>query len=82
MRLSLPPKEKNMLKPVTLLALIVLALGSAAVLPLATANPTDRFLARKTYKRRCTNYKCKMVSESTKPIFKCPHCGSSTVPVK
>jgi len=65
-----------------LLALTVLALGSAAVLPLATANPIVPVLAQKTYKRRCTNYKCKMVSESTKPIFKCPHCGSSTVPVR
>lgn len=36
---------------------------------------------QKTYKRRCTNSKCKQVSESTKPIFKCPFCGSSTVPM-
>lgn len=36
--------------------------------------------AVKTYKRRCTNYKCKKVSEGTQPIFKCPFCGASTVP--
>jgi Zn finger protein HypA/HybF involved in hydrogenase expression len=36
---------------------------------------------QKTYNRRCTNFKCKQVSESTQPIFKCPFCGSSTVPV-
>lgn len=71
-----------MMKSVTLLALAVLALGLVAVLPLATANPIDPVSAQKTYKRRCTNYKCKIVSEGTKPIFKCPHCGSSTVPVK
>ena len=71
-----------MMKSVILLTLVVLTLGSVAVLPLATANPIDPVSAQKTYKRRCTNYKCKMVSESTKPIFKCPHCGSSTVPVK
>lgn len=38
-------------------------------------------LFQKTYKRRCTNSKCKQVSESTKSIFKCPFCGSSTVPM-
>ena len=43
------------------------------------ASPQERF--QKTYKRRCTSSKCKQVSESTKPIFKCPFCGSSTVPV-
>ncbi len=36
--------------------------------------------ARKTYKRRCTNYKCKAITEGTQPIFKCKICGSSTVP--
>jgi hypothetical protein len=38
--------------------------------------------ARKTYKRRCTNYKCKAITEGTQPIFKCKICGSSTVPHK
>ena len=38
--------------------------------------------AAKTYKRRCTNYKCKKISEGTQPIFKCPFCGSQTVPQK
>ena len=45
------------------------------------AREAEPIAAQKTYKWRCSNYKCKIVSESTKPIFKCPHCGSSTVPV-
>jgi hypothetical protein len=38
--------------------------------------------AAKTYKRKCTSSKCGVISEKTQPIFKCPICGSSTVPVK
>ncbi len=70
------------MRSATLLAIVVLALGSIAAIPLATAHPIGPVFAQKTYKRRCTNYKCKMVSESKKPIFKCPRCGSSTVPVE
>ena len=70
------------MRSATLLTVVVLALGSIAAIPLATANPIGPISAQKTYKRRCTNYKCKMVSESTKPIFKSTHCGFSTVPVK
>lgn len=38
--------------------------------------------AAKTYKRRGTNFRCKKISEGTQPIFKCPFCGSQTVPQK
>ena len=47
------------------------------------ANDNDRdvkVVARKTYKRRCTNIKCKAITEGTQPIFKCKICGSNTVP--
>jgi hypothetical protein len=48
---------------------------------MAIGQESDPETLRKTYKRRCTNFKCKKVSESTQSIFKCPFCGSSTVPV-
>ena len=52
-----------------------------AVMPSVSATDTNPVAAAKTYKRRCTNSKCRIVSEGGNPIFKCPHCGSSTVPV-
>ena len=61
---------------------VLLALHAATTTAIGTATAADPIAATKTYKRRCTNYKCKIVTESTKPYFKCPHCGSSTVPVK
>jgi hypothetical protein len=64
-----------------LACLLVVGTTSAVVATsVDTASPTAA--AVKTYKRRCTNYKCKKVSEGTQPIFKCPFCGSSTVPQK
>ena len=62
-------------------AILLAAMGfAAAIMPAVSATDITPATAPKTYKRRCTNSKCKIVSESTKPIFKCPHCGSSTVP--
>ena len=54
-----------------------LAVSAKSVVAGTNVIPTQDVLA-KTYKRRCT--KCKIISEGTKPIFKCPHCGGSTVP--
>lgn len=72
-------------KAVGRVATMVVAIGLAiSVLPGASARNAQTAelptAAVKTYKRRCTNYKCKKISEGTKPIFKCPYCGSSTVP--
>ena len=65
---------------------IVAALCSsfnATSVVLANDNDSDvKVMARKTYKRRCTNSKCKAITEGTQPIFKCKICGSSTVPQK
>jgi Zn finger protein HypA/HybF involved in hydrogenase expression len=61
--------------------IIALCATAVAVASVTVAREAEPIAAQKTYKRRCSNYKCKIVSESTKPIFKCPHCGSSTVPV-
>ena len=61
---------------------ILFALHAATTTAIEAAAAANPIAATKTYKRRCTNYKCKIVTESTKPYFKCPHCGSSTVPVK
>ena len=65
-----------------LVVLVALHAATTTANGTATATAADPIAATKTYKRRCTNYKCKIVTESTKPYFKCPHCGSSTVPVK
>ena len=65
---------------------IVAALCSsfnATSVVLANDNDSDvKVMARKTYKRRCTNSKCKAITEGTQPIFKCKICGSNTVPQK
>lgn len=67
-------------------AVIIAALCSSFnVISVVLANDNDsnvEVMARKTYKRRCTNIKCKAITEGTQPIFKCKICGSSTVPQK
>ncbi len=67
-------------------AVIIAALCSSFnVISVVLANDNDsnvEVMARKTYKRRCTNSKCKAITEGTQPIFKCKICGSSTVPQK
>jgi len=74
---------KNALKAVSCFAAIAAIVLATSFTPATLAGTSDTNASSaagpKTYKRRCTNYKCKIVSESTKPSFKCPHCGSSTV---
>ena len=71
----------NFKRPLAGKAILLAAMGfTAAIMPAVSATDITPVTAPNTYKRRCTNYKCKIVSESTRPIFKCPHCGSSTVP--
>ena len=53
--------------------------GPPSVRSLADATP---IAASKSYKRKCTNYRCGVISEKDQPIFKCPICGASTVPFK
>lgn len=63
-------------------AMIVVATSfSSGALAGTLSNDATAASQQKTHKRKCTNHKCKQVSESTQPIFKCPHCGSSTVAI-
>ena len=55
------------------------AVGASASTPKSETTPIS---AKKTYKRKCTNSKCRAITEQDRPIFKCPICGSNTTPVK
>lgn len=61
--------------------LAISAFFTVGVSASAPAPETAPISAAKTYKRKCTSSKCGVISEKTQPIFKCPICGSNTVPV-
>ena len=44
-------------------------------------SPRRPHFGLKMVKRRCTNSKCKILLESTGPIFRCPHRSGSIVRV-